>query len=111
MVQQRPEGPPRAPEFHYAPPLPGRTSGVPPVTRPKLHRYVAVASYTAVGFISIYNIFYADYGEQEHVFSPARRWLDRQKTAFWTLSPAEQAAADRLKRQQQELPRDSDRPT
>ncbi|QRW27598.1 hypothetical protein RhiXN_02193 [Rhizoctonia solani] len=110
MGQQGSEGPPRAPEFHYSPPLPGRTSNVPPLTRPKIHRYVAVASYTAVGIISIYNIFFADYGEQEHVFSPARRWLDRQKAAFWTLSPAEQAAADRLKRQQ-ELPRDTDRPT
>ncbi|CUA68174.1 hypothetical protein RSOLAG22IIIB_03413 [Rhizoctonia solani] len=79
------------------------------MTKPKIHRYVAITGYTAVGIISIYNIFFADYGEQEHVFSPARRWLDRQKTAFWTLSPAEQAAADRLK--QQGLSRDTDRPT
>ncbi|CAE6443601.1 unnamed protein product [Rhizoctonia solani] len=106
---QRSEGPPSAPEFHYGPPLPGRTSNIPPPTRPKLHRYVAIASYVSVGVISVYNIFYADYGKEEHVFSPARRWLDQQKTAFWTLSPAEQAAADRLKRQ--EVPRDTDRPT
>ncbi|KAF8610272.1 hypothetical protein BDV93DRAFT_517421 [Ceratobasidium sp. AG-I] len=100
--------PPPPAEVHHAPPLPRR---IPPAGQPKFHRYVAIVSYGCVGIISVYNIFFADYGEKEHVFSPARRWLDRQKSAFWTLSPTEQAAAERVRQQQQVLPHDNSRPT
>ncbi|KAF8339781.1 uncharacterized protein EI90DRAFT_3037733 [Cantharellus anzutake] len=37
-----------------------------------------------------YAVFCADWGEGEHVFSPARRWVDRQKQSLFTLSPEEQ---------------------
>ncbi|QRW00685.1 hypothetical protein RhiJN_28703 [Ceratobasidium sp. AG-Ba] len=87
--------PPPPPEIHHSAPLPRRTAPLQPIGTPKFHRYVAIVSYSFVGAITIYNVFYADYGDKEHVFSPARRWLDRQKAAFWTLSPAEQATAER----------------
>jgi len=44
-----------------------------------------------------YAVFVADWGEEENVFSPARRWFDRKKQAFLTLSPGEQAAAEELR--------------
>ncbi|OCH85575.1 hypothetical protein OBBRIDRAFT_706293, partial [Obba rivulosa] len=40
-----------------------------------------------------YMVFVADFGEREHVFSPARRWLGAQKAAFFSLSPAERELA------------------
>ncbi|THH07083.1 hypothetical protein EW145_g3632 [Phellinidium pouzarii] len=42
----------------------------------------------------IYAVFYHDFGEDEHVFMPPRRWLQRQKERFLTLSPAEKHLAD-----------------
>ncbi|KAH8113560.1 hypothetical protein DFH11DRAFT_307523 [Phellopilus nigrolimitatus] len=44
-------------------------------------------NFSAVGFA--YGVFWHDFGEGEHVFMPARRWLARQRAAFFTLSPAE----------------------
>lgn len=41
----------------------------------------------------LYCVFLADFGDGEHVFSPARRWLDRQKATFFSLSPEEHALA------------------
>ncbi|KAI0041980.1 hypothetical protein FA95DRAFT_1610559 [Auriscalpium vulgare] len=43
----------------------------------------------------LYAVFFADFGENEHVFMPPRRWLERQKAAFFTLSPAEKALSER----------------
>ncbi|THH15854.1 hypothetical protein EW146_g4698 [Bondarzewia mesenterica] len=40
--------------------------------------------------VFLYAVFVADFGEKEHVFMPPRRWLERQKAAFFTLTPAEQ---------------------
>ncbi|KZO97112.1 hypothetical protein CALVIDRAFT_563326 [Calocera viscosa TUFC12733] len=34
-----------------------------------------------------YTVFLADYGPQEHIYSPARRWLKEQKEKFFTLTP------------------------
>ncbi|KAK7469394.1 hypothetical protein VKT23_003868 [Stygiomarasmius scandens] len=48
-------------------------------------------SIPAVGF---YAIFWHDFGDNEHVFSPARRWAARQKAAFFTLSPEERKLLD-----------------
>ncbi|ETW81637.1 hypothetical protein HETIRDRAFT_426985 [Heterobasidion irregulare TC 32-1] len=43
----------------------------------------------------VYAVFFADFGEKEHVFMPPRRWLERQKAAFFTLSPAEQELTEK----------------
>ncbi|KZW00887.1 hypothetical protein EXIGLDRAFT_719969 [Exidia glandulosa HHB12029] len=43
--------------------------------------------------VALYCIFFVNFGEHEHVFSTPRRWLDRQKRAFWSLSPAEESLA------------------
>ncbi|PFH53896.1 hypothetical protein AMATHDRAFT_113900, partial [Amanita thiersii Skay4041] len=47
-------------------------------------------SYTIIPSIVVYSVFWHDFGDREHVFQPARRWLARQKAAFFTLSPDEQ---------------------
>jgi len=33
--------------------------------------------------ILFYAVFFADFGEREHVFMPPRRWLQRQREAFF----------------------------
>ncbi|KZT55491.1 hypothetical protein CALCODRAFT_484759 [Calocera cornea HHB12733] len=40
-----------------------------------------------------YTVFVADYGDQEHIYSPARRWLKEQKEAFFTLTPGQRRLA------------------
>ncbi|TCD62949.1 hypothetical protein EIP91_006212 [Steccherinum ochraceum] len=47
-------------------------------------------SFIIIPAVIAYAVFLMDWGEHENVFSPARRWLLRQKAAFWTLTPAEQ---------------------
>ncbi|KAG8746377.1 hypothetical protein FRC12_014294, partial [Ceratobasidium sp. 428] len=68
-VSQMSQRPP-PPEIHHLPPLPQRAPPVPPVGQPRFHRYVAIISYSLVGVLSVYNVFFADYGNKEHVFSP-----------------------------------------
>ncbi|KAI0781977.1 hypothetical protein C8Q75DRAFT_812050 [Abortiporus biennis] len=48
------------------------------------------SNFALIPFALCYAVFFADFGDHEHVFSPARRWLDRQKASFFSLSPAEQ---------------------
>ncbi|OSX59864.1 hypothetical protein POSPLADRAFT_1092014, partial [Postia placenta MAD-698-R-SB12] len=51
------------------------------------------ANYVVIPGTLLYAVFFADFGEKEHVFMPARRWLDRQKAAFFSLSDAEREIA------------------
>lgn len=37
----------------------------------------------------LYAIFLADFGDREHVFMPPRRWVQRQREAFLTITPEE----------------------
>ncbi|KAI0252333.1 hypothetical protein BJV78DRAFT_1201814 [Lactifluus subvellereus] len=39
--------------------------------------------------ILFYAVFFADFGDRDHVFMPPRRWLQRQRDAFFTLTPEE----------------------
>ncbi|KAG7440815.1 uncharacterized protein BT62DRAFT_561321 [Guyanagaster necrorhizus] len=47
-------------------------------------------TYLVVPAIALYGVFIYDFGDQEHVFQPPRRWLLRQKESFFTLTPEEQ---------------------
>ncbi|KAH6912793.1 hypothetical protein BKA70DRAFT_1422359 [Coprinopsis sp. MPI-PUGE-AT-0042] len=38
----------------------------------------------------LYGIFLYDWGDREHVFMPARRWLARLKQQYMTLTPEEE---------------------
>ncbi|KAL1935701.1 hypothetical protein VTP01DRAFT_4841 [Rhizomucor pusillus] len=40
--------------------------------------------------LTAYVVFFADFGPQEHCFSPLRRWFEAKRQQFWTLSPQEQ---------------------
>ncbi|GBE84958.1 hypothetical protein BKA93DRAFT_332767 [Sparassis latifolia] len=60
-----------------------------------------VANVAIIPMIILYATFVADFGEREHVFMPARRWLDGQKAAFFSLTPAEREAATVLNDTQQ----------
>ncbi|EGN98350.1 hypothetical protein SERLA73DRAFT_183305 [Serpula lacrymans var. lacrymans S7.3] len=48
-----------------------------------------ILTYTLIPTAFLYCIFIADWGEREHVFMPPRRWLERQKAVFFSLSPDE----------------------
>ncbi|KAI9275584.1 hypothetical protein BDA99DRAFT_495893 [Phascolomyces articulosus] len=40
--------------------------------------------------LSGYVVLFADFGPEEHCFSPLRRWFNARKSKFWTLTPQEQ---------------------
>ncbi|KAJ6585144.1 hypothetical protein B0H19DRAFT_1250032 [Mycena capillaripes] len=62
---------------------------------PWLFKAVGVGNFIIIPVVGIYAAFYWDWGddEREHVMQPARRWLKRQKEAFFRLSPPEQELA------------------
>ncbi|KDQ12794.1 hypothetical protein BOTBODRAFT_410675 [Botryobasidium botryosum FD-172 SS1] len=59
----------------------------------RIQRLSTIVSTASVPAIVVYAVFFADFGEEEHCFSPARRWLDQKRDAFWTLSPSEREAS------------------
>ncbi|KAI0004563.1 hypothetical protein BJV74DRAFT_808144 [Russula compacta] len=51
--------------------------------------------------ILFYAVFFADFGDHEHIFMPPRRWLQRRREAFFTITPeerklVEESMADRV---------------
>ncbi|TBU28615.1 hypothetical protein BD311DRAFT_722161 [Dichomitus squalens] len=62
--------------------------------QPRVRAWVApvsrIANFLIVPTAILYAVFFADFGDHEHVFSPPRRWLEAQKAAFFSLSPEEQ---------------------
>ncbi|KAG8994724.1 hypothetical protein FRB90_000363 [Tulasnella sp. 427] len=49
---------------------------------PWIFKAAGIGQLLTVPFIVGYFVFYVDYGDQEHVFSAPRRWLQRQKQEF-----------------------------
>jgi len=45
--------------------------------------------------IIFYAVFFADFGDREHVFMPPRRWLQRQREAFFTITPEERKLVEK----------------
>ncbi|ORZ39274.1 hypothetical protein BCR44DRAFT_121289 [Catenaria anguillulae PL171] len=62
--------------------LNAESSTAPPPWTRKLHAFSIVLT-AAAGF---YSVFYADFGSQEHVFSPLRRWYFAKVDSFTSLS-------------------------
>ncbi|OBZ71451.1 hypothetical protein A0H81_08384 [Grifola frondosa] len=60
---------------------------------PWVYRAIRIANFVAIPSAILYSVFFADFGDHEHVFSPARRWMDAQRAAFFSLSPAERRVA------------------
>ncbi|KAF7346520.1 ABC transporter ATP-binding protein [Mycena sanguinolenta] len=61
---------------------------------PWFFKAVGVANFIIIPVVGIYATFYWDWDdEREHVMKPARRWLQKQKDAFFRLSPPEQELA------------------
>ncbi|EPQ54584.1 hypothetical protein GLOTRDRAFT_111327 [Gloeophyllum trabeum ATCC 11539] len=56
---------------------------------PWWHRAAFWLRVTLVPGFLVYSVFYADWGEGDHVFRPPRKWLEQQKAAFFNLSPEE----------------------
>ncbi|EIW59509.1 uncharacterized protein TRAVEDRAFT_58310 [Trametes versicolor FP-101664 SS1] len=65
--------------------------------QPKVRTWMGKASrisnFVIIPTVLLYAVFYADFGEHEHVFQPPRRWLQTQKASFFSLSPEEQKLA------------------
>ncbi|KAH9841577.1 uncharacterized protein C8Q71DRAFT_720730 [Rhodofomes roseus] len=76
-------------------PRPWAVENVPPVDpRPAWFFPInRISNYVVIPATLLYAVFFADFGEKEHVFMPARRWLDAQKAAFFDLSEAEREIA------------------
>ncbi|KAL0961299.1 hypothetical protein HGRIS_006258 [Hohenbuehelia grisea] len=55
---------------------------------PWVYKSSRLLSFTVIPAIALYAVFVHDFGDQDHVFLPARRWA---KDNFLTLSPAEAA--------------------
>ncbi|KAJ7025385.1 hypothetical protein C8F04DRAFT_1269268 [Mycena alexandri] len=62
---------------------------------PWFFKAVGIGNFVIIPVVGIYAAFYWDWGndEREHVMKPARRWLQKQKDAFFSLSPPEQELA------------------
>ncbi|CCM03524.1 uncharacterized protein FIBRA_05658 [Fibroporia radiculosa] len=77
-------------------PRPWAEENVPPVDpRPSwVFPLFKIANYVVIPGTLLYAVFFADFGEKEHVFMPARRWFDRQKAAFFSLSDEERRIAE-----------------
>ncbi|KAJ6525314.1 hypothetical protein DFH09DRAFT_1329116 [Mycena vulgaris] len=62
---------------------------------PWFFKAVGIGNFIIIPVVGIYAAFYWDWGDddREHVMKPARRWLKRQKDAFFSLSPPEQELA------------------
>ncbi|KAJ7259595.1 hypothetical protein B0H12DRAFT_420946 [Mycena haematopus] len=77
------------------PKVPDLTTNSPKDFRsPWFFKSVGVANFIIIPVIGIYAAFYWDWDDdREHVMKPARRWLQRQKDAFFRLSPPEQELA------------------
>ncbi|KAF5314992.1 hypothetical protein D9619_006982 [Psilocybe cf. subviscida] len=58
-----------------------------------------VMSFALIPGVSLYSIFFYDFGDREHVFQPVRRWAHDLTSGFFTLSPAEERIV--LEQQQQ----------
>ncbi|KAF5382763.1 hypothetical protein D9615_002799 [Tricholomella constricta] len=56
---------------------------------PWFYTLARVLSWTLIPATVFYGVFMYDFGEHEHVFQPARRWAERQKAGFLTLSADE----------------------
>ncbi|KAJ8661827.1 hypothetical protein O0I10_002636 [Lichtheimia ornata] len=54
----------------------------------QLHVMTWAVSLPLVGYVALF----ADFGEQEHCFSPLRRWFDEKRKRFWSLTPEEEAS-------------------
>ncbi|GJE98289.1 hypothetical protein PsYK624_145150 [Phanerochaete sordida] len=52
-----------------------------------------LSNYLVIPAVILYGVFFADFGEHEHVFSPPRRWLQQQRDAFFSLTPEERSLA------------------
>ncbi|KAJ7781793.1 hypothetical protein DFH07DRAFT_949490 [Mycena maculata] len=78
------------------PPTPTSESEPPKDFRsPWLFKAVGVGNFVIIPVVGIYAAFYWDWNDdgREHVMQPARRWLQRQKDAFFRLTPSEQELA------------------
>ncbi|KAI9312199.1 hypothetical protein BX666DRAFT_2031368 [Dichotomocladium elegans] len=52
----------------------------------RIHLLTWAISIPLAGYVALF----ADFGPQDHCFSPLRRWFDAKRKAFWTLTPEEQ---------------------
>ncbi|RPD62371.1 hypothetical protein L227DRAFT_34317 [Lentinus tigrinus ALCF2SS1-6] len=64
-----------------------------PKARTWIYPVSRIANFTIVPTAILYAVFFADFGDHEHVFMPPRRWLDAQKASFFSLTPEEQRLA------------------
>ncbi|KAH7106902.1 hypothetical protein BKA62DRAFT_685449 [Auriculariales sp. MPI-PUGE-AT-0066] len=60
---------------------------------PRFAKYSRTAHWIVLPSVLFYCLFFVNFGDHEHVFSPPRRWMDRQRAKFWSLSPAELSLA------------------
>ncbi|KAL5479104.1 hypothetical protein ACEPAI_2392 [Sanghuangporus weigelae] len=86
LYASTPKNGPRKPIIVSVPPV----SDPPTDPRPRwMFSTAAFLRITLVPVGLIYAIFYHDFGEEDHVFMPPRRWLQKQKDSFFVLTPAE----------------------
>ncbi|KAI0345765.1 hypothetical protein BDW22DRAFT_1426423 [Trametopsis cervina] len=57
--------------------------------RPWFFTVYRFSNFAVIPFATAYCVFFADFGEHEHIFSPARRWIQEQRRTFFSLSAEE----------------------
>ncbi|KAJ3824933.1 hypothetical protein F5880DRAFT_1556501 [Lentinula raphanica] len=74
---------------------------------PWVYTFARVASNLSICVVMTYAVFFYDFGNDDHVFQPVRRWVSRQKSALLSLSPDEERFIESEKRKvdSKELPK------
>ncbi|KAI5858538.1 hypothetical protein BZA05DRAFT_440185 [Tricharina praecox] len=63
--------------------------------RPRLMKAVTFTQWGSVAFVLGYGVFWADWGNDGHIFLPIRNWVAEKKASFWSVQvpAAPQSAA------------------
>ncbi|KAI0761927.1 hypothetical protein BD413DRAFT_219709 [Trametes elegans] len=74
-------------------PEPQGDASEPARPRTWVYRASRIVNFFIIPSVLVYAVFFAEFGDHEHVFQPPRRWLQAQKASFFALSPEERQLA------------------
>ncbi|KIK58240.1 hypothetical protein GYMLUDRAFT_45451 [Collybiopsis luxurians FD-317 M1] len=65
---------------------------------PWVYTFARIGSNASILTVFVYSIFFYDFGNDDHVFQPVRKWAAQHTASLFSLSPAEERLIDSEKR-------------